>query len=801
MLFTLSAWAQTVKQGKITTRITDPNRQPMGFANVLVRNVKDSILVKGELSDEQGNCTINNIPYGHYYIQCTLMGYAPTTSKAFTIDANHPALSLPAIILTKQTRELQAINVTAQKPFIEHSAGKTTLNVESSVSSAGQNALDLLRKAPGVTVDKDDNVVIKGNQGVTVMIDGKLTYLSGDQLANLLKSTPAETISQIEIITTPGAKYDAAGNSGIINIKTKKGQLTGVNGTLNASMGQGFYPNFNGGGNINWRTTKFNLFGNYNNGNRRFFTLRQLWRNINTPDDPMLFFQDIFQRNQFTNSTYKAGVDYFISKQHTIGVLVNGYNNAFRNSIYSATDIGKQTGEVDSVLNTLTTNNNHFNNVAVNLNYKGQLDTSGTEISMDADYARFKNNRRLNLYDSLYDRHQETVRDPHAIRNQGNTTVTIKSIKADLVLPLNKQSKIEAGVKASFVETDNGLRYDSLKGKEYVYAPSQSDRFIYKENILAAYSTYKLQWRKWDVQAGLRLEKTISEGHSISLGSKIKRSYLDFFPSLATDYKLSEDHKIGLSYSRRIDRPGYNGLNPFLFFLDKYTYAQGNPYLRPEYTDNTELSYTFKQKYILTLGYSYTRDVIDEILTQNDSTKITLSTNVNYNNRKNYNLTLTLPFDVTKWWNTSNTLNMYYISYDLQTYGLNVQTNKLACYFNTTNTFTLPYDMKAEVGGYYSSPFIEGIFRGKAQYDINLGLQKQLMRKNLTVKLNAANLIRRGNEFLGYAQYQNVDTRIHNTWNSPVYTVSISYRFGNSNIKAARERQTGNTNELQRAGN
>ena len=802
MLLTLgTAWAQSAsKQGKITVRIIDSKSQPLGFANVLVRAVKDSALVKGELSTEQGSCTIDNIPFGHYYIQSTLMGYAPVQSPAFILDANHQNLSLPAIQLVQQTKNLQAVNVTAQKPFIERSAGKTTLNVESSVSSAGQSVLDLLRKAPGVTIDKDDNVMVKGNQGVTIMLDGKLTYLSGEQLSNLLKSTPAETISQIEIITTPGAKYDAAGNSGIINIKTKKGQLTGINGTINASMGQSRYPIYNAGGTLNWRTTKFNLFGNYNYGNRRFYTLRELWRYINA-DEPMLFHQDIWQRNQFKNSTYKAGMDYFISKQHTVGVLVNGYNNSFRNSIYSATDIGKQTGEIDSVLNTLTTNNNKFNNVAVNLNYKGQLDTNGTEISMDADYARFKNNRNLNLRDSLYDRHLETVRDPHAIRNMGNTNVTIKSIKADLVMPLNKQSKIEAGVKASFVETDNKLRYDSLKGKDYVYAPSQSDQFIYKENILAAYTTYKLQWRKWDVQAGLRLEKTISEGNSISLQSKIKRSYLDFFPSLAADYKVNEDNKVGLSYSRRIDRPGYNGLNPFLFFLDKYTYARGNPYLRPEYTDNTELSYSYKQKYILTIGYSYTRDVIDELLTQNDSTKITLSTNINYNNRKNYSLSLVLPFDVTKWWNMSNTLSMYYNRYDLQSANINVQNSRVEYYFSSTNTFTLPYDMKAEVSPYYNSPFVSGIFRGQAQYDVSLGLQKQVLNKNGTIKFNVTNICKAGNMFKGTALYDNVDTRIRNTWNQTVYTLAFSYRFGNNNIKGARERQTGTTEEARRAGN
>jgi len=791
--------AQSKTQGRITVRITDKENKPQAFANVLVRQVKDSSLVKGELSDEQGNAAFENIPGGHYFVQATLLGYAPAFSAPFTIDAAHRTIALHTLQLLPQAKNLQAVNVTAQKPFIERGAGKTTLNVESSIAAAGSNVLDLLRKAPGVTIDKDDNILVKGNQGVTVMIDGKLTYLSGEQLSNLLKSTPSETVSQIEIITTPGAKYDAAGNSGIINIKTKKGQLTGINGTLNASMGMGRYPIYNAGGNFNWRTSRFNLFGNYNYGDRRFFTRRQLWRHI-AIEDSMLFHQQIFQRNRFTNNTFKAGMDYFISKQHTVGVLVNGYANAFRNSIYSGTSIGNTAGRIDSILNTLTTNNNRFRNVAVNLNYKGQLDTVGTEISVDADYARFHNNRRLNLSDSIYDTKLNVVRNAHAIRNHGQTNVTIKSIKADLVLPLGKHSRLETGVKAAFVETDNRLAYDSLINKEYVPALSQSDRFIYQENILAAYGTYKLEWKKIDLQAGLRMEKTISDANSLSLQSRIKRSYLDFFPSLSADYKLSDNHKLGLSYSRRIQRPGYNGLNPFLFFLDKYTYFRGNPYLRPEYTDNTELSYTFRQKYIITAGYSYTRDVINEYLYQDDSTKITTSTNLNYNNRQNYSLSLTLPFEVTKWWSSSNTLNMYYNRFSLSTGTSTVENSKVEYYFNTTNTFTLPHNMKAELGGYYYSPFIEGIFAGKAQYDINLGLQKPLLDKKATLKFNVSNLIRRGSQFIGYAKYDNVDTQIRNTWNTTIYTLSISYRFGNTNIKGARERQTGSSEELKRAG-
>lgn len=792
-------FAQTALHGKISVQTTDPGGKPLAFVNVLLRKAADSSLVKGELSNEQGRCSFEKIAAGQYFVQASLLGYATQKSAPFSIDAAHTSIALPKMQLPPLARDLEAVQVTAQKPFIERSGGKTILNVESSVTAAGNNALDLLRKAPGVTVDQNDNILVKGNQGVTVMIDGKLTYLSGEQLSNLLKSLPAETIAQIEIITTPEAKYDASGSSGIINIKTKKGQLTGTNGNFNASISSGRYMSYNAGGNFNWRTTRVNVFGNYNYADRKFFVDRDFRRRIST-GTPLWFRQDITQPGNFLSNTYKAGIDYFLNRQHTIGVLVNGYENAFRNRVSSSTRIGDPSGQVDSILSTLTTNNNKFDNTAFNLNYKGTLDSSGKEITVDVDYARFSNNRRLNLSDSILDMRDEHYRNYNAIRNQGSTTITIKSAKADLTLPLNKLSRLETGVKASFVETDNELRYDSLRGKVYVPALSQSDRFVYKENILAAYATYKLQLPKTELSAGMRMENTNSEGYSVSMQSRVKRNYLNLFPSLSADHKFSDNHKLGISYSKRINRPGYGGLNPFLFFLDKYTYARGNPFLKPEYTHTSELSYTFKQKYIATAGFSHTSDIIMEFLEQNDETKITTSVNKNLNDRNNYSLNLTLPFDVTKWWNSNNTLNFNYNQFLIKDTSINIERSKLGFNFNTTNTFSLPHDVKIELTGFYNSPFIYGVFAGRAQYSIGIGAQKSLWNKKATIKVNV-NDVTWGNYFYGTAQYKNIDMLIYNRWQSRTFNLSLSYRFGNSEIKGARERQTSTSEEARRAGN
>lgn len=797
----VNSYAQQIN-GKVTIKITEHNGKPLPFTSVLLRQVKDSLLVKGELSSAEGTSTFEKIGAGTYFIQASLMGYTTVNTTSFSIDAAHQQIQLPAITLSPSTKTLQGVTVSAQKPFIERKDGATVLNVESSLAASGGTALDVLKRAPGVQIDKDDNIILKGNQGVTVMLDGKLTYLSGEQLANLLKSLPSESISQIEIITSPSAKYDAAGKSGIINIKTKKGVITGINGSLNAGAGAGKYGFYNAGGNLNWRTRKFNAFGTYNYANRRFFNSRLLTRNIEGDDDPQFFSSSIYGNRNFINNSYKAGLDYFINQQHTVGVLVNGYRNAFYANNWNKTDIssGRQPHkELDSVLNTFSTSNNRFNNTTVNLNYKGQLDTMGTELSVDADYADFEYQRNIHLQDSLFYVNSQSHGSPHAIRNFTVTAFTIKSIKADLVLPLDKNNKIEAGVKGSFVTTDNNLAYDSLLNGKYEHAITQSNQFIYKEDVLAAYAIYKRHFTKTDVQLGLRMEQTSSDGYSVTLQSHVKRKYLNFFPSMSVDHSFSEAHKLGLSYSKRISRPSYDDLNPFVYYLDKYTYFKGNPYLNPEYTHKGEITYTLKQKYILAFSYSLTKDVMLEYLDQDDETKVTTSYDKNFERSYLYGATLTVPLDPCKWWNITNNVNVNYNKFDVRDSTVNTGTKALGVNYQSTHTFTLPADWKLELNGYYESPFSWGIFKYKSSYAIGFGAQKSLFNKKVNVKLNVTD-ITNGEQFRGKAKYDNLDMNIHNRWQNRRVNMAVTWNFGNSNVKAARERQTGTSDEQRRTG-
>ncbi|ASZ14121.1 TonB-dependent receptor [Chitinophaga pendula] len=790
--------AQSKETGAIKIKITDAQGAPLPFASVLIRKVADSSLVKGEMSDANGHCAFEKIATGHYFVQVSQMGYTTSNTANFKIDAQHTDIDLKTMILSIAPKSLQAVNVTAQKPFIERSEGKTILNVESSVAAAGNTALDLLRRAPGVSIDKDENIVLKGKQGVTVMLDGKLTYLTNEALTDLLKNMPAETISQIEIITSPSAKYDAAGTSGIINIKTKKGQLTGINGSVNLAGGGGRYLFYNVGGNINWRTKKFNLFANVNYGDRQGYNTRGLDRKTGG-DVPLQFRQDVFQTNDFMNRYYKAGIDYNLTEKQSIGVMVNGYNNAFWRQAPSATQIGRQgTNVIDSILYTGIGINNRFNSFSANLNYKWKIDTSGSEFTIDADYARFDAKINNVLGDSVLINSTKEVTNKTGILTRPSNLTTIKSIKADLVRKVGAKSKIEAGFKASFASTENFMRYDSLQKGAYIPVPSQYDQFIYDEDILAGYLIYKHSFKKTDIVVGLRLEQTNAEGNSISMKNKWKRSYLDYFPNASIDHKINDKNKLMLSYNKRINRPNYGQLNEFIYFLDKYTYFRGNSALTPEYTHNVELGYTFKDKYIATLGYSRTNDLFDEWLLVDEKTKVTTSTSRNLGTQETYSLNLTLPFDPVKWWNSSNNVGGYYNYYNINDPIKPFTRSAVAYSFNSTNTFTLPKDYKLELSGWYESPNVYSIWRAKAMWSANIGVQKTVLQKKGTIKVNL-NDIFASNRFRATAEYNDVYLRVNNRWQNRTLNVSFTYRFGNNKIET-KERQGGNSDESKRAG-
>jgi len=587
---------------KVSGTLLDALGKQMDYTSVSLLAVKDSAIIQGTLTTETGTYHFDNIKAGSYLIKATNVGYSTIVSALFSVTDSSKTVSVPVLVMKVSSRNLNTVVITAPKPLIEHLADKTVVNVAGSVLAAGNTAMDILERAPGVTVDKDDNISLKGKQGVTVMINDKLTYLSAAQLATLLRSTDGSTIQSIELITNPSAKYDAAGNSGIINIKLKKNKMVGTNGTISVTGGIGTYVKSSEEISINHKDGNLNVFGNFSRGDipqGRIININRVV--IDTGGKPTYFKQSSFMPSINHYNNYSFGADYDSSPKNTFGFAVNGYFNTYDQGNTNNTNISsKPNGPADSTQKTLSQVNNSYKNYTIDLNDTYKIDTLGQELSFDVDYSKFTNNSNAN-YNSYFSNPKDTS---VYLRQITPSTIDVRVGKIDYTKNLSKSLKLEAGAKYSDVKTNNDLEASTqdVKGV-YNNDAALSNQFIYDEKISAGYLNLTKTYKNTSVEIGVRGEDTKSKGDLITTNVINDRNYFNLFPSAFLHHTINDKNEVNLSYSRRIDRPDYSDLNPFVYYLDQYTYAEGNPFLKPQYTNNFELDYTYNKSYNLSLSY------------------------------------------------------------------------------------------------------------------------------------------------------------------------------------------------------
>ncbi len=816
-LLTLStAFAQVLTRGTVKGQVGSVAGKSLEFSTIMLLKAKDSTLVKGAISDVDGKYSIENVGAGNYLIAAQQIGYRKTYSAPFAVDEAHPAVELPALVMTDETKSLTEVKVIAQKPFIEQQVDRTIMNVENSIVASGNTALEVLEKAPGVTIDRqNDQIQLKGKAGVIVYIDGKQTYLSQQEVSNLLKNTPSDNIATIEIITNPGSKYDAAGNSGIINIRMKKNKNFGTNGTFIIGTGYGWVNNLNGARkdlpkfntslNLNHREGKFNVFGNYSYVNRQSAQSNEINRAIPYNGKTTYFDQYSFRPNQFAGHNYKAGLDYFISKKSTIGVLVNGFSNDWRSAGQNNTFISDANHQITSRPTTKTDARELMSNLTGNVNYKYDFDGKGHEWTIDADYVHYGGQNSNNLSTIYYNTDNTLNRPSQDVRNNMPSTINILAFKTDYVRPLKNGSKFETGLKSSFVRADNNTLYDTLQqeSRQWLFDASRSNQFKYDENINAAYINYAAKIGKLKIQTGLRAEHTHSIGTSVTLNQTVDRNYLNIFPTVFLSRQLDTNNVLNLSFSRRIDRPDYQNLNPFVFYLDPYTYQKGNPFLRPQYTNSVELTHVYKNLITTTLGYSRTTDFINqETPRQIASENITYVTPENQGHLDNVNLNVSFPVVIAKWWRMQNNVSTYYQNYQTFYSETPYQVKLVAYNLYSSNNFTLSKTLTAEVSGWYNSASQYGFYRAQPMGGFSVGVQKKVMDGKGSLKLNVNDPFWL-NHFNGRAVVQDIDFRVASRWESRRVMLTFTYRFGNQNIKSERQRNSATSAEQNRvkAGN
>jgi iron complex outermembrane receptor protein len=789
---TASVFAQAGKPGiKVSGILQDEQGKPMDYATVSLLKAQDSTIVKGTLSTETGAYTFDHITKGSYIVKATVVGYEKAISQPIAVTDASSNLTVPVLKMKQGSHSLNTVTITASKPLIEHKFDRTIMNVENSALAAGNSAMEILERAPGVTVDKDDNISLKGKQGVTVMINDKLTYLSAAQLATLLRSTDGTTIQSIEIITNPSAKYDAAGNSGIINIKLKKNNQSGTNGSITLGAGAGTYGKDNGTLSLNHKEGNLNVFGSFSHDDNERFHQLDIKRIVTDSVGNKTYFNQLsYMPQTHHDNSYRFGADYDIGSKNTIGFLVNGYSNTEVDNNVNNTYIGTQPNVTNSYQNTYSTINQTYKNFAVNLNDKLLIDTNGQELNVDLDYSKFNNNSLAQYNTYFFNPDGSTMAPPVFLRNQTPSTINIKTAKLDYTLPINKTLKLETGIKLSDVKTDNNLQAQQQENGAYVNDTTLTNRFIYTEKIDAAYVNLNKSYKNTTVQAGLRAEYTSSTGDLVTTNQVVNRHYLDFFPSVFINHTVNDKNEFGLSYSRRIDRPGYDDLNPFVYYLDQYTYQKGNPFLNPQYTNNFELNYTWNKTINVSVGYSHTTDAITQVLLTDPVSKATYQTNLNLQSQNNYNISINSPYTITSWWTGNVNATAFYLGLKSDTLlGANFDRGKVAYQGQLTQTFQVAKSYKIELMSRYQSSLDYSVFLVKPQYSNDIGVSHSFDDKKANIKFSVSDIFNQLKNDVS-SNYQSNDLNITQKNETRVARLTFTYNFGNSKIKS-REHQSG----------
>ncbi len=799
--------------GKITGSIQDGgNQKVIDASSISLLIAKDSALVKVSVTDKAGNFVFENIKDGDYLLMASSIGHNKTYSSIVRINPENVVATVGVLQLIPTNKDLKEVVVSSKKPFIERKVDRTIVNVDASITNAGSTALEVLEKSPGVSVDKDGNISLKGKQGVIIYLDGRPSYLSGPDLANMLRNMTASQLDQIEIMTNPPAKYDAAGNAGIINIKTKKNKSFGLNGSITTGYTQGRYARFNEALNFNYRNNKINIFTNLNfNRNHKseeLYIVRK-FREATTKNIKAIFDQKSVMENQSYYYNAKIGADYSITKKTTLGVVLNGFYNPSKWQSNTNTFIYDPNNILTGKTGAYTQNDEKWKNFSANMNFRTVLDSSGQELSTDLDFIQYKSTSIQPLVSSYYDNMNNLLQTPDVLNGNLPSDIKIYSGKIDYSLPMKKAARFEAGIKSSYVKTDNNATYDSLKVGYALLDSGRSNHFIYDENINAAYVNYSRPLgKKWTAQLGLRLENTNANGNSAGYTfntvsgkfehseTTFKRSYTQLFPTAYFQYTANEKNQFSVNYGRRIERPDYESMNPFIHFLDRYTFEQGNPNLSPQFAQNIELSHTYKGFLTTTANYTKTTNIIQMVLEQNEITNETFIKKANIASAEQVGLEISANKEITKWWSVNIFTNVFNNHFKGIVNNESISIGLTGFMAQVQQNFKFEKGWAAELSGFYRSKGLEGVIYIQPIVQVNAGISKQVFKNKGSIKLNFRDIFA-GSVFKGYSKYGTVDANFKNVNDGRTIGINFSYRFSKGKLKATSGRRSGSASDEQ----
>ena len=799
------AFAQT---GKIAGSVREAeNGKPMPFANVVLVKASDSSQVLGIASDDSGAFLFKRIPAGTYFVQVSVLGYHPNNSEIFTIDAAHTDISLKPIALTSQAVQLDAVVVRAKRPVMEMKPGKITMNVSQSLASQADNAYEMLKKFPGVTIDKDDNISLNGRSGVLVTVDDRPTRLDGQSLANYLRGMPANTIDKIEVLTNPSSKYDAEGTGGIINFKTNRLMTSGFSGSINGGARYSGSWGGNGGLDLNYRHKYFTLYANgsvYGGGNHSY-------------NESYIQYADGSRRetlrgenkNHYFGFYGKGGIDGYLSKTDVMSLAYSGYSgNGGGPSIDHEAFYPDHLHFPDSIsglLNQDTRSAWKYASHTVNFNYEHKFDTVyDRKLNLNLEYVH-------SLQDIDFRNAVEYLGSFYQTSVQGTNThllqpfkSNIYSLKMDYEHPFNMQTRLEAGIKFSYVDNNSRLNQHFTD-----FHPADTsfrnirDHYLYRELIGAAYLMLNHTFKtKTALQVGIRAEYTYTEGISKSMDSVNKNHYIRPFPNVTISQPIGNKNQLSLSYRYRLSRPDYSSLNPFVLDGGAGQYQCGNPYLKPEYSHNLSLTYSFNYKFFATLNYIHTDGTtgrLDTYVKEGDRYLI-YSQPVNAGKGDFVGLDLSTQLTFFKIWRLNIFLDGSYGKSSILYEGkLRDNLSFNASYWLNTEVDATSY-LTLSAYGYGSLPSRNNFTRRNGDHGVGLGIKAFFLEKTLSL---SASFDMDLTSYSGNSVYPSAEGNTVNYWNyhwdKYAGRISLSWRFGN-NMNGRGPRHLESSDESSRLG-
>ncbi len=786
--------AQNTAVNPITVRVMDENQKLIENATVEIYSNSEKKILKSLITDRDGLAKVELSANGSYYIIAKAINFEQNVPVKFEIPTLTRFIN---ILITTKSAQIKEVTVTAKKQLIQRAQGKTIINVDASITNVGTSVLDVLEKSPGVSVDRNGAIALQGKPRVLVLIDDKPTYLSGEDLSNLLSSMNSSQVNQIELITSPSAKYDASGNAGIINIKTKKNIQQGFNGNLSSTGGSGIYYKNNNALNLNLRKGKFNTFLNYSSGLNKTLSDIYAIRDYYTPNHQINATLDQTSKITSANTTnnLKLGTDFLLSENTQFGISASGLIGLRKGAGNSTADWLGTNGVIDSTIITNSDTRYKINNQAIQLYASHQLN-SNQKISADFDVLNYKIDNKQNFYNQLIG----GLATQTASMGTIPTSLKITALKTDYSLNIDPSKKFEAGLKSSSITTDNLADYTAFDGSNWSKDYNKSNHFLYNEYINSAYSTFDYKRGKLSAQVGIRYENTFyrgnQKGNILKPDSTFSKSYNDLFPSAFATYQLDSLNTLSFTAGRRIDRPAYQKLNPVVFIINKYTHTQGNPYFLPQHSWNFDITHSWNSTLITSLSYSNTKNYFSQLFFDKGD-DILVYAEGNVGKVQNIGLSVAAQFDITRWWSVSGQSTFNHkkmVGY----HGIDYSSNINQLHTNISQAFKLNKGLNAELSGFYTTKArndLQEILTPTGQ--LTLGLSQSVLKGNGTFRFSARDIFY-SLAMEGYTDFPNAYEYFINMRDSRVFTLGFNYLFGKK-LKSIKRNSGSASDEIKRA--